>query len=41
MSQVFRLDRRAVGKISLLTAVFYFSAYFYRFLRWATRTILC
>lgn len=31
MSQVFRLDRRAVGKISLLTAVFYFSAYFYRF----------
>ena len=31
MSRVFRLDRRAVGKISLLTAVFYFSAYFYRF----------
>lgn len=31
MSQVFRLDRRAVGKISLLTAVFYFSAYVYRF----------
>ena len=26
MSRVFRLDRRAVGKISLLTAVFYFYA---------------
>lgn len=32
MSKAFRLDRRTVGRISLLAAVFYFAAYFYRFL---------